>query len=148
MSIPNSQTLSPQEAPRKKEKKEKKEKRPAVERPASAPKPKKAKAEKPEKADDGKKKRKKKDKNAPKGALSAFMYFSNAIRETVKTENPGIAFGEVRKPHCGGLVRVQGLGFLERDLEDYQDREPRYRLRGGKIIELKVGSRASYRVLA
>ena len=41
--------------------------------------------------------RKKKDKNAPKKNLSAFMFFSNDKREQVKTENPGIAFGEVGK---------------------------------------------------
>ncbi|PNH10468.1 Non-histone chromosomal protein 6, partial [Tetrabaena socialis] len=44
-----------------------------------------------------KKERKKKDPNAPKGALSAFMYFSNANRSKVKAENPNIAFGEVGK---------------------------------------------------
>lgn len=44
-----------------------------------------------------KKSRKKKDKDAPKKALAAFMFFSNAKREQIKTENPGIAFGEVGK---------------------------------------------------
>lgn len=44
-----------------------------------------------------KKPRKKKDPNAPKKALSAFMYFSNANRERVKTANPGIPFGQVGK---------------------------------------------------
>jgi hypothetical protein len=39
--------------------------------------------------------RKKKDPNAPKKALSAFMYFSNANRERIKTANPGIPFGQV-----------------------------------------------------
>lgn len=51
-------------------------------------------------AADGKKQRKprkKKDPNAPKKALSAFMFFSNANREKVKTANPGVAFGQV----CG-----------------------------------------------
>jgi structure-specific recognition protein 1 len=44
--------------------------------------------------DDGKKKRKKKpakDKDHPKGALSAYLLFSNAKREQVKTDNPGAA---------------------------------------------------------
>jgi len=44
-----------------------------------------------------KKSRKKKDKDAPKKALSAFMFFSNDVRDKVKAENPGIAFGEVGK---------------------------------------------------
>jgi structure-specific recognition protein 1 len=68
-------------APRKKAKTEKK--------------PKKAAA-----AEEGgkvKKTRKKKDKDAPKKGLSAFMFFSNDKREQIKTENPGIAFGEVGK---------------------------------------------------
>lgn len=39
--------------------------------------------------------RKKKDPNAPKKALSGFMFFSNANRERIKTENPGIPFGQV-----------------------------------------------------
>lgn len=43
-----------------------------------------------------KKPRKKKDPNAPKKALSAFMFFSNTNRERVKTANPGIPFGQVR----------------------------------------------------
>uniref|UniRef100_A0A7S0WQ82 FACT complex subunit SSRP1 n=1 Tax=Chlamydomonas leiostraca TaxID=1034604 RepID=A0A7S0WQ82_9CHLO len=70
-------------------------------------KPKKKKEKKPKKdkagGDDGeeggpkKRGRKKKDPNAPKGAISAFMYFSNALRDKVKEENPGIKFGEVGK---------------------------------------------------
>lgn len=45
----------------------------------------------------GKKPRKKKDKNEPKRGLSAFMFFSQANREKVKSENPGIAFTDVAK---------------------------------------------------
>ena len=48
-----------------------------------------------------KKQRKKKDPNAPKNALSAFMYFSNDNRDKVKADNPGIPFGQVR----GGGMR-------------------------------------------
>lgn len=43
------------------------------------------------------KKHKKKDPNAPKRAMSAFMFFSQAERENVKKSNPGIAFTEVGK---------------------------------------------------
>ncbi|CAH0488945.1 hypothetical protein KXD40_005931 [Peronospora effusa] len=39
--------------------------------------------------------RKKKDKNAPKRALSAFMFFSNDIRDTVKKEMPELQFLEI-----------------------------------------------------
>ena len=41
--------------------------------------------------------RKKKDKNAPKRNMSAFMFYSNDMRDKVKAENPGIAFGDVAK---------------------------------------------------
>ncbi|ODV91117.1 hypothetical protein CANCADRAFT_31873 [Tortispora caseinolytica NRRL Y-17796] len=41
--------------------------------------------------------RKKKDPNAPKRAMSAYMFFANEQRETVREENPGIAFGQVGK---------------------------------------------------
>lgn len=70
--------------------------------PEEAEKPK-AKAKKRPAADEGgdepkaRKKRAKKDKDAPKKALSAFMFFSNDKREQVKADNPGIAFGEVGK---------------------------------------------------
>jgi len=50
--------------------------------------------EKPAKAA-GEKKRK--DPNAPKGALTAYIIFSNAKRDQVKKENPDIKFGEVAK---------------------------------------------------
>ncbi|GLD96085.1 hypothetical protein PINS_up004763 [Pythium insidiosum] len=43
----------------------------------------------------GRKQRRKKDKNAPKRALSAFMFFSNDIRDTVKREMPELEFLQV-----------------------------------------------------
>ncbi|CAN6572090.1 unnamed protein product [Malus baccata var. baccata] len=42
-----------------------------------------------------KKQKKKKDPNAPKRAMSGFMFFSNTERENVRRENPGIAFTAV-----------------------------------------------------
>jgi len=39
--------------------------------------------------------KKKKDPNAPKNALSAFMYFSKAKRPEIKEENPEASFGEL-----------------------------------------------------
>ena len=64
-------------APKAKEPKaEKPAKKPKAEKPKKEPK---AKAEKP-----AKKERKKKDPNAPKKALSAFMFFSNAERPEVR----------------------------------------------------------------
>ena len=37
----------------------------------------------------------KKDPNAPKRALSAYMFFSQDWRERIKTENPDAGFGEL-----------------------------------------------------
>ncbi|KAI3462955.1 hypothetical protein Pfo_019618 [Paulownia fortunei] len=50
--------------------------------------------------DDGskkKKQKKKKDPNAPKRAISAFMFFCQMERENLKKSNPGISFTEVGK---------------------------------------------------
>lgn len=60
-------------------------------------KPAKKKAAKPAKKADEKPKKKKKDPNEPKRGMSAFMFFANAKRASVKEDNPGIAFGEVGK---------------------------------------------------
>ena len=35
------------------------------------------------------------DPNAPKRGLSAYMFFANEQRESVREENPGIAFGKL-----------------------------------------------------
>lgn len=54
-------------------------------------KPRAAKAEKAEKAVKAKK-----DPNAPKRPLSAYMFFSQDQRPTVKEENPDATFGAFR----------------------------------------------------
>ena len=69
-----------------------------------------SKSKKPAGDDDGKKrkassspikkaaaKKKKKDPNAPKGAMSAFMYFSTAKRSEIKEANPDASFGDIGK---------------------------------------------------
>ncbi len=48
------------------------------------------------------KKRSKKDPNAIKKPLSAYMFFSQAKRETIKAENPEASFGE--SPRLGRRV--------------------------------------------
>ncbi|EHY53640.1 Non-histone chromosomal protein 6 [Exophiala dermatitidis] len=45
----------------------------------------------------GRGEKKKKDPNAPKRGLSAYMFFANEQRESVREENPGISFGQVGK---------------------------------------------------
>lgn len=54
---------------------------------------------KDEEEDGGKKRRqkKKKDPNAPKRAMSGFMFFSQLERESIKKSNPGMPFTEVAK---------------------------------------------------
>lgn len=39
----------------------------------------------------------KKKKAGPKRGLSAYMYFSNSVRDTVKAEHPELTFGELAK---------------------------------------------------
>lgn len=39
--------------------------------------------------------RRKKDPNAPKRALSAYMFFANENRDIVRAENPDVTFGQV-----------------------------------------------------
>jgi len=76
---------------------EPKPKKPKVPRAPKEPKVKKDAAAAGEDGAPVKKQRKKKDPNAPKNALSAFMYFSNDNRDKVKADNPGIPFGQVGK---------------------------------------------------
>ena len=64
--------------------------------------------------------RKKKDPNAPKRALSAYMFFANENRDIVRSENPDITFGQVGKklgekwkaltPEGKAALRGQGPG--------------------------------------
>lgn len=56
--------------------------------------PKEGTTARPRKAKEGSRK-KQKDPNAPKRALSAYMFFANDSRETVRTENPGVTFGQI-----------------------------------------------------
>ncbi|KAL9016545.1 MAG: hypothetical protein Q9185_006122 [Variospora sp. 1 TL-2023] len=41
--------------------------------------------------------KRKKDPNAPKRGLSAYMFFANDNRDSVREENQGISFGQVGK---------------------------------------------------
>uniref|UniRef100_A0A1D1ZTD4 FACT complex subunit SSRP1 n=1 Tax=Auxenochlorella protothecoides TaxID=3075 RepID=A0A1D1ZTD4_AUXPR len=64
-----------------------------------------------------KKARKKKDKNAPKRGMSAFMFFSQDQRESVKADNPGIAFGEV-----GKVLGQRWKELSEADKKPYEEK--------------------------
>ncbi|KAG8525989.1 Non-histone chromosomal protein 6 [Bacidia gigantensis] len=52
---------------------------------------------KPRKSKKAAPEKKKKDPNAPKRGLSAYMFFANENRDSVREENPGISFGQVGK---------------------------------------------------
>lgn len=39
--------------------------------------------------------RRKKDPNAPKRALSAYMFFASETRDIVRAENPDVSFGQI-----------------------------------------------------
>jgi hypothetical protein len=51
--------------------------------------------------------RKKKDANAPKRAMTAFLFFSAAVREDVRRDNPGISLPEVGVGWGGGEGQLQ-----------------------------------------
>ncbi|GAX76261.1 hypothetical protein CEUSTIGMA_g3705.t1 [Chlamydomonas eustigma] len=96
-----------------------------------------AKGEKAEADGEQKKARKKKDPNAPKGALSAFMYFSNEMRSKVKEENPGIAFGEVGKllgerwKAATADEKAKFEQMAEKDKDRYKQQMAEYKAKGG-----------------
>ncbi|EXJ86711.1 non-histone chromosomal protein 6 [Capronia epimyces CBS 606.96] len=61
--------------------------------------------------------KKKKDPNAPKRGLSAYMFFANDQRETVREENPGITFGQV-----GKVLGDKWKALNEKQREPYEKR--------------------------
>ncbi|THH08839.1 hypothetical protein EW145_g2444 [Phellinidium pouzarii] len=58
----------------------------------------------------------KKDPNAPKRALSAYMFFSQDWRERIKVENPDAGFGEV-----GKLLGAKWKELDEAEKKPYKD---------------------------
>ncbi len=65
--------------------------------------------------DAGGKKKKKKDPNAPKRNMSAYFLYSNAVRETVRTENPDASFGDIAK-----IISAQYKELPEKELAIYK----------------------------
>ncbi|KAL1997815.1 hypothetical protein VTN02DRAFT_693 [Thermoascus thermophilus] len=76
--------------------------------------------------------KKKKDPNAPKRGLSAYMFFANEQRESVREENPGISFGQVGKvlgERWKALTDEQRRPYEEKALADkkrYEDEKASY----------------------
>jgi hypothetical protein len=60
--------------------------------------------------DDKKKKRTKKDPSAPKRGLSAYMFFSQDQRATVKEESPEASFG--KQLNCLRIYRMKLTLFI------------------------------------
>ncbi|KAJ1736355.1 Non-histone chromosomal protein 6 [Coemansia sp. Benny D160-2] len=59
-------------------------------------------------------KRSKKNPNAPKRALSAYMFFSQANRATVREQNPTVSFG-----YIGKILGEQWKALSEADKQPY-----------------------------
>ena len=62
-------------------------------------------------------------------AMSAFMFFSNANRERVKADNPGIAFGEVGRK-LGELWRAATAD----EKKEYDEQAAADKVRAGLVI--------------
>ncbi|KAK9467746.1 high mobility group box domain-containing protein [Lipomyces arxii] len=81
--------------------------------------------------------RRKKDPNAPKRSLSAYMFFANEQRETVRSENPGIAFGQVGKvlgERWKALNSKEKIPYETRAAQDkkrYEEEKAAYLASGG-----------------
>ncbi|KAA8910354.1 hypothetical protein TRICI_004152 [Trichomonascus ciferrii] len=61
--------------------------------------------------------KKKKDPNAPKRSLSAYMFFANEQRDTVRSENPGISFGQV-----GRVLGERWKALTDEEKRPYEDK--------------------------
>lgn len=59
--------------------------------------------------------RRKKDPNAPKRALSAYMFFANENRDIIKSENPDVSFAQV-----GRLLGEKWKSLTAEDKQPYE----------------------------
>ncbi|KAJ2723341.1 Non-histone chromosomal protein 6 [Coemansia sp. Benny D115] len=71
-----------------------------------------------------KNRRMKKDKNAPKRALSAYMFFSQAKRQSVKDSNADVSFGQI-----GKILGTMWAQMDDVDKEPYQKQAEKDKLR-------------------
>lgn len=74
--------------------------------------------------------KKEKDPNAPKRFLSAYMFFANENRDTVKAENPDATFGGL-----GKLLGEKWKSMDENDKKPYEDMAKKDRERYEKQME-------------
>ncbi|KAI9228261.1 MAG: non-histone chromosomal protein 6 [Piptocephalis tieghemiana] len=61
-------------------------------------------------------KRARKNPNAPKRPMSAYMFFANAQRDTVRAENPEATFGQI-----GKLLGERWRGMTPEDKKPYEE---------------------------
>ena len=79
----------------------------------------------------------KKDPNAPKRALSAYMFYSQENREKIKSENPEASFGEMGRimgERWKTMTDAQKKSYVEksdRDKSRYEKEKAEYQGRGG-----------------
>jgi len=67
------------------------------------------------KAKGERKKRAKKDPNAPKRGLSAYMFFAQENRDSVRNENPDITFGQI-----GKILGERWKNMNDKDKQQYE----------------------------
>ncbi|KAJ1960609.1 Non-histone chromosomal protein 6 [Dipsacomyces acuminosporus] len=85
----------------------------------------------------GRRTRRKKDANAPKRALSAYMFYSQANRERVKKDNPDVTFGQIGKilgAEWKGLSDSAKAPYLKKAEEDkkrYEAQKAKYDANSG-----------------
>ncbi|GMM57459.1 high-mobility group nucleosome-binding protein [Maudiozyma humilis] len=81
--------------------------------------------------------RKKKDPNAPKRALSAYMFFANENRDIVRSENPDVTFGQI-----GRLLGERWKALTAEDKEPYEAKAAADKKRYESEKELYMATRA------
>ncbi|KAK9476799.1 high mobility group box domain-containing protein [Lipomyces japonicus] len=85
--------------------------------------------------------RRKKDPNAPKRSLSAYMFFANEQREVVRSENPGIKFGQVGKllgerwKALGPKDKIPYESRAAQDKKRYEEEKSAYLANGGAAAD-------------
>lgn len=81
------------------------------------------------------------DPNAPKRALSAYMFFANDNRDAIRADNPGIAFGQVGKAlgeKWKTLTDAEKVPYEEKataDKKRYEDEKAAYKANAAEFDE-------------
>lgn len=81
------------------------------------------------------------DPNAPKRALSAYMFFANDNRDGIRADNPGIAFGQVGKAlgeKWKTLTDAEKVPYEEKataDKKRYEDEKAAYKANAAEFDE-------------